>query len=259
MAKKRKGKKKQVDPTPAKVPERLSTPFADAMKQLKQRTAEEVASNKPSAEGQQAGVSPAQARRPPRNNPDNRPNADPKHDYETAVALRNAYAGVKRLDDGKPERVAGTAPTPKRVPVRLDEDDAKARQRLATLVSGGIRFTVEREPEFVRGFRSESGDGVLSALKHGRAVPDDQIDLHGLRADGANAQLVRFLRRAKNKGYTVVLVIHGKGTHSHGGVGVLGDAVVECLSEGAGAPFVLGFMTPSLERGGHGALLVRIA
>ena len=51
--------------------------------------------------------------------------------------------------------------------------------------------------------------------------PDSSIDLHGLSGDEAIDRLTAFFTEAENRGYRKVLIIHGKGVHSSGGVGVL--------------------------------------
>ena len=56
----------------------------------------------------------------------------------------------------------------------------------------------------------------------------------------------------------MVLVVHGRGTRSAGGVGVLKALVVEALSEGGAAPVVTAFATAPGHLGGEGALLVRL-
>ena len=68
----------------------------------------------------------------------------------------------------------------------------------------------------------DTGDGALSKGK-GRNLKvlkkikaQDTIDLHGLTSAEAEIELKNFLLNSKNKGYTKVCVIHGKGIHSSG-------------------------------------------
>ena len=56
----------------------------------------------------------------------------------------------------------------------------------------------------------------------------------------------------------LLLVVHGKGLHSDGGVGVLGDVVVKTLTESAIAPRVLAFASAAPRLGGLGATVVRL-
>ena len=66
----------------------------------------------------------------------------------------------------------------------------------------------------------EAGDSAFSKSK-GRNLKvlkkikaQDTIDLHGLTSAEAEIELKNFLLNSKNKGYTKVCVIHGKGIHS---------------------------------------------
>ncbi|AGT45214.1 Smr/MutS family protein [Treponema pedis] len=46
---------------------------------------------------------------------------------------------------------------------------------------------------------------------------EDEIDLHGMTCDEAEAALNVFFEQAKRMGFKKVLIIHGKGNHSQGG------------------------------------------
>jgi DNA-nicking Smr family endonuclease len=54
----------------------------------------------------------------------------------------------------------------------------------------------------------------------------------------------------------VVLIVHGRGQRSAGGVGVLPDVVLETLSRGGAAPVVRAFMSAPQRQGGAGAVVV---
>ena len=55
--------------------------------------------------------------------------------------------------------------------------------------------------------------------------PEARIDLHGLHQSEAEESLDRFISDCKLKGLRKVLIIHGKGIHSHGSDPVLGQLV----------------------------------
>lgn len=55
--------------------------------------------------------------------------------------------------------------------------------------------------------------------------PEARIDLHGLHQDEAQMSLDRFITDCKARGLRKVLIIHGKGIHSHGSDPVLGELV----------------------------------
>ena len=94
----------------------------------------------------------------------------------------------------------------------------------------------------------------LKQLKRGVISVDYQLDLHGLTRDEALAELPRFLRTARMKGQTAVLVITGKGNNSTGEP-VLLQAVTAWLRD-AGRELVVEFAPAPREMGGSGALVV---
>ena len=55
--------------------------------------------------------------------------------------------------------------------------------------------------------------------------PEARLDLHGLHQDQARESLDRFITDCKARGLRMVLIIHGKGIHSHGSDPVLGELV----------------------------------
>ena len=94
----------------------------------------------------------------------------------------------------------------------------------------------------------------LKQLKRGIILVDYQLDLHGLSRDEALSELPRFLRSARMKGQTAVLVITGKGNNSTGEP-VLQQAVAAWLRD-AGRELVLEFTPAPREMGGSGAFVV---
>jgi DNA-nicking Smr family endonuclease len=55
--------------------------------------------------------------------------------------------------------------------------------------------------------------------------PEARIDLHGLTKEGAWQKLESFISECEAKKIKKVLIIHGKGIHSHGSDPVLGEVV----------------------------------
>lgn len=103
---------------------------------------------------------------------------------------------------------------------------------------------------------------TLVALRRGRKEVDSVIDLHGMRQDEAHFALLRFLHQAQNSGYSVVLVVTGKGGASTGGLfeerGVLRRMVPHWLRLPDLRSLVVGFEEASPQHGGSGALYVRL-
>jgi DNA-nicking Smr family endonuclease len=99
---------------------------------------------------------------------------------------------------------------------------------------------------------------MLRALGRGALRAEATCDLHGLCADVARLQLVRFITGSADRGRRVVLVVCGRGAHS-GSVGpVLLDLAITALAEPPLAARVLAFVSAPPALGGQGALLVRL-
>lgn len=175
------------------------------------------------------------------------------------IAYYNAYSGVKPLGAGEARpRGARRVPPPVEAPPPRSTVDDEARARLAALVAGGVRFDIERDGDEIRGLRVGTSPAVLRALLRLDASPEATLDLHGMRGDEAEVEVARFVREQQRRGARRVCVVHGKGTHSPGKLGVLRDHVVHALVEGGAAPFVQAFATASLAYGGTGALIVEL-
>lgn len=82
--------------------------------------------------------------------------------------------------------------------------------------------------------------------------PDASLDLHGMRAEEAEAALAAFLEASAMKGSEKVLVITGKGIHSRGEP-VLGRAARRAIEA---SPWAGRFGTADAASGGGGALWV---
>jgi DNA-nicking Smr family endonuclease len=85
---------------------------------------------------------------------------------------------------------------------------------------------------------------------------DARIDLHGQSAASAPKALERFLTEQRTRGERCVLVIHGKGDHSPGQVGILRGEMAAWLSQGAASAHVAAFATARDADGGEGAVYV---
>lgn len=94
----------------------------------------------------------------------------------------------------------------------------------------------------------------LRQVKQGVVSVSHQLDLHGLTREEALEALPCFLHSAQKKGQKAVLVITGKGNHSHEEP-VLHQAVASWLRD-AGRTTVLEFAPAPREMGGSGAYVV---
>ena len=62
-------------------------------------------------------------------------------------------------------------------------------------------------------------------------TPEARIDLHGLHQDEAYERLNNFIADCKARGLRKVLIVHGKGIHTHGSDPVLGELVRKFIEQ----------------------------
>jgi DNA-nicking Smr family endonuclease len=94
---------------------------------------------------------------------------------------------------------------------------------------------------------------VLRKLRSGHWAIQDELDLHGLRAEEARNLLVDFLAQASKRGYRCVLIVHGKGLKSQNREPVLKRKVAGWLAQKGS---VLAFCQARPADGGGGAVAV---
>lgn len=108
-------------------------------------------------------------------------------------------------------------------------------------------------------------------LRRGRVEVEARLDLHGLTASAARAELLRFLSRARARGFGTVLVITGKGASARARdesrfepwsldarplPGVLRRAFTEWMAQPDFAPLCAGYSPAHARHGGSGAFYV---
>ncbi len=173
------------------------------------------------------------------------------------TAFYDAMAGVRGLGAQQPRATSIKLPPPP-PPTAEREGDRSTRARLAALVSGGLRFEVRREDDWLAGLRQDAPRGTLEQLSGATPSSDATLDLHGARAADVEARISKFVRHAHKHGMRRVRIVHGKGLHSDAAGPVLGEAVIEALTRGAAAATVVAFVTAPSAQGGSGALLVEL-
>ncbi len=248
----------EAPPVLQKVPERLASPFKDALSGLKKQMQEQAKAPVPPKVVPQSPrvVSGAVLRA----SKELRGSGTFTDADKSALSL--AMQGVKRLDEpSKGARVLASGP---RIASRTADAatvnssvEQNARARLDALVAEDVNFRIEREGEHISAMRAGLPARIVRDLMR-RTRVDESLDLHGMTQREAQEATVSFLKRVKRMGLDLVCIVHGKGRHSEGGVGVLRDAVVATLT-GAAASHVHAFVTAPDVLGGSGALLVEIA
>lgn len=148
------------------------------------------------------------------------------------------------------EDVEPLAPAPERVAGRRV-------RRAATPGERGERFALETWGEHHEGWVGPDGEEALDRIRRGAWPIDLRLDLHGLAADAARAEVGAMLRRALRAGMTGVLVVHGRGTGSADGP-VLKEALPGWLAAAPHGADVLAFGTAGPHGGRGGATLVAL-
>ncbi len=253
MAKKRKSTTRRPQSEPHDKPDQVEKPvFASPFKDLKKLIDQRAA----------AVLKPAPTPPPkpvPRATASVRPTstaaslavaARPQVDDETL--FQQAFAGVRPLGVPRAERLA-VAPQTKR---EIISEDAEVLAELSDLVSGQGTFELTETEEYVEGARLGLDPRLLSQLRRGEFSVQAHLDLHGMIQPAAKEAVTNFIVDAVRKGHRTVLVVHGRGLRSPGGLPVLKHAAAQWLSHGIAGGYVLAFATARPNDGGAGAVYV---
>ena len=167
-------------------------------------------------------------------------------------------SGVVPLDGG-PARVPRTETTPKPGVRMKAEERAEAAAREAEAVHEHLRtladaprFEVSDDGVRVEGRRVDVAPDLVRKLRRGVMPIDARLDLHGKSAVEARDALRSVLARCTGaRGERCVLVIHGKGEHAPGGIGVLRGEISAWLAQGRASEHVAAFATATSDDGGR--------
>ena len=188
---------------------------------------------------------------------------------EEALSFHRMMSGVTPLDQPhgrvsrsqeKVERSPAAELADKRAHAKkaLELEVEQVHDHLRALAFGAARFEVADDGRRVEGWRVDLPPDAVRKLRRGRLPIDARLDLHGSTTTEARAKLEVFLREKRARGERCVLIVHGKGEHSPGGVGVLRGEIAAWLSQGASSEHVAAFATAMDSDGGEGAVYVLI-
>ena len=166
--------------------------------------------------------------------------------------FRAAMEEVQPIPKSKTDPVV---PLVTRTAQEIDEE-AEALAQLAELVATGEGLDLSDTDEHIEGLAGNVDHGLLAKLRRGDFSVQAHLDLHGLIADDARAELERFLTESRKRGHRCVLVIHGRGLHSKDQSPVLKSRIGALLSRGKLSRIVLGYSTARPADGGAGAVYV---
>ena len=150
--------------------------------------------------------------------------------------------------------LAGTVPL--RENVRRIPPSRSVRPRAPATPRAAPAFHVERDEDFVEGYRTNLGADMRRRLG---ARPMATLDLHRLDTDTARRRLAGFLATERANGRALVLIIVGRGRHSAGGHGVLRGEIADWLTAAPASEHVLAFRTAPRELGGSGGIVALLA
>jgi DNA-nicking Smr family endonuclease len=178
------------------------------------------------------------------------------------ISFHQLMYGVAPLDKSKGGRIPTTSeklPEPRLrelVDAATQADDL-ARAQLRALVHGAEeKFEVIDDGEHLEGRRADTPGKLFRSLRRGELTIDARCDLHGQPLEEARGSVEHFLRTSRARGERVGLIIHGRGSHSPGGLGVLRGEIAAWLSQGPASACVDAFCTAIRDDGGAGALYI---
>jgi DNA-nicking Smr family endonuclease len=152
---------------------------------------------------------------------------------------------------------AGGPPAPEPRPARLPDEDGEWRSFARDLLEGNVRFDISWSDEFVEGRIREVSEETMQGLRRGAFAWQDHIDLHGMTRPEARKAVDEFIERARRRSMRCVLIVHGRGKGSEGGLPVLKEKLVAWLARRGGiGSKVLAFTSARPCDGGYGAMYV---
>ncbi len=156
---------------------------------------------------------------------------------------------LKKRDQAPPDTMVKSAITPA-VP-EYDETLAALRE----LVQTGRGYRVADTPEYIEGTGYGVPSEIARQLHRGAFAIQAHIDLHGMTVTAAREAVDTFLRDAVRRGYSAVLIVHGRGLSSPNEP-VLKTKVVQWLTRGIWRKWTTAYASARLCDGGAGATYV---
>jgi len=152
---------------------------------------------------------------------------------------------------------AGRPPSPEPRPARLPDEDGEWHTFARDLLKGNVGFDIRWSDEFVEGCIQEVSRETMRRLRRGEFAWQDHLDLHGMTRQEARLVIEDFIERARRRSMRCVLIVHGRGKGSHGGLPVLKEKLVAWLARQGGiGSKVLAFTSARPCDGGYGAMYV---
>jgi DNA-nicking Smr family endonuclease len=189
--------------------------------------------------------------------PEPEPSLGPSTGEDEDAALFLQLMGDATPISGKGREVAEARPAQACGAADLSgpaDPDEEARSQFLDFIEGRVEFSLECSDEYMHGHVVGLDSKIFRQLKAGVLSVEGHIDLHGLNAEQARWALLDFMREKYLAGARVVLIVHGRGRNSPGGVGVLKNELYDWLTREPLKRAVLAFCTALPRHGGPGAV-----
>ena len=134
-------------------------------------------------------------------------------------------------------------------------DETWPLEALRELVRTGRGYRVADTPEYIEGTGYRVPPGITRELHRGTFSIQAHIDLHGMTVSVAREAVHAFLHDAVQRGYSAVLIVHGRGLSS-AAEPVLKSGVVRWLTTGTWRKWVMAYTSARPCDGGAGATYV---
>lgn len=135
-------------------------------------------------------------------------------------------------------------------------EDMEILKNLTELVSGQAELDLTHAGEYVEGQTRGLPPSLMEELRAGCIPVQDHLDLHGFTLIQAETEVTRFILDSVALCRTCVLLIHGRGLRSPGGIPVLKHFLENFLIRGVVRKYILAFTTARSIDGGLGASYV---
>lgn len=166
---------------------------------------------------------------------------------EDIALFHEAIGPVRRIEAPEP---APEKPRPAPRPRQHEADEVEALRESRSEAAVGAALAAAEETRYLADGHSPR---LLRRLRRGHFAVQDEIDLHMLSGDQAEAVLRQFLTEARAAGHHCLRIVHGKGRHSVDGIPVVRNRVDALLRRRSD---VLAFVSAPVAQGGSGALLL---
>jgi DNA-nicking Smr family endonuclease len=166
---------------------------------------------------------------------------------DEASIFRDLMRDVRPLADTG--RIAPEVVAPKRQARSPIKEVVKLDGLTDSMVAHEGRYEVETGVFARSGLQKD----VLRRLRRGYWAVQAKLDLHGLTRDAARVSLVQFLGDCALQKMRCVRIVHGKGTNSPDGLGVLRQLLPVWLVQ---CETVLAFCPARSNEGGSGAVVI---